>query len=213
MCVQTQEAALYPAILPLLRPRSAPRAAHLLGWHAEGPFLTPAKRGAHASSLLLTAEDGFASFERVYGAPALADSEDWAPDTPAGARIITLAPHAPGALRAIPALARAGVVVSIGHSGAGSDVAGSAAARGARLITHLFNAMPQLHHRDPAIIGLLGASPYLAQDGFNSALLDEAAEARAVSPVAIGEAGPPQSPPPRAPPRAAPREPARVRGE
>lgn len=47
-------------------------------------------------------------------------------------------------------------------STAPTDIASSAMAHGARLITHLFNAMPQLHHRDPSIIGLLGASPHLS---------------------------------------------------
>ncbi len=47
------------------------------------------------------------------------------------------------------------------HSIASTDVATEAVRRGASLITHLFNAMPQLHHRDPSIIGLLGASPHI----------------------------------------------------
>ncbi len=47
------------------------------------------------------------------------------------------------------------------YSVATSAIATTAVRNGARLITHLFNAMPQLHHRDPSIIGLLGASPHL----------------------------------------------------
>ena len=46
------------------------------------------------------------------------------------------------------------------YSMASTEIATAAIQHGARLITHLFNAMPQLHHRDPAIIGLLGASPH-----------------------------------------------------
>ena len=48
------------------------------------------------------------------------------------------------------------------NSIASTGLATAAMQSGARLITHLFNAMPQLHHRDPSIIGLLGASPHLS---------------------------------------------------
>jgi len=64
-------------------------------------------------------------------------------------------------MESIQPLSERGIVFSIGHSIATSKIATEAVLHGARLITHLFNAMPQLHHRDPAIIGLLGAGgPY-----------------------------------------------------
>lgn len=53
------------------------------------------------------------------------------------------------------------------YSIATTDIATQAVQNGAALITHLFNAMPQLHHRDPSIIGLLGASPYLFSPRFH----------------------------------------------
>ncbi|KAK7465438.1 N-acetyl-glucosamine-6-phosphate deacetylase [Stygiomarasmius scandens] len=160
----TQEKSLYPKILHLLRPFSTPTSASLLGWHAEGPFIDMAKRGAHAPSFLVSAPDGVKSFESLYGEENLADDEDWLMNgnTDVGVRIITAAPEVTGVMDAINVLSKKGVLFSIGHSIATSEIATNAVKHGARLITHLFNAMPQLHHRDPSIIGLLGASPHLA---------------------------------------------------
>ncbi|CAE6494007.1 unnamed protein product [Rhizoctonia solani] len=149
--IVTQQRDLYPKLLSLLTPRDTPRGAHLLGWHAEGPFLQPAKRGAHTQSLLLSAPDGISSLEDVYGATALEKHVG-------GVRIVTAAPEIEGILSSVAQLAERGVVVSIGHSIAPTPIATAAIAHGSRLITHLFNAMPQLHHRDPSIIGLLGSS-------------------------------------------------------
>ncbi|MGC5083447.1 N-acetylglucosamine-6-phosphate deacetylase, partial [Escherichia coli] len=64
-------------------------------------------------------------------------------------RQVTLAPELPGALAAVRAFTDAGVVVAVGHTEADYATAGAAFDHGARLLTHAFNAMPGLHHRDP----------------------------------------------------------------
>ncbi|TDL20061.1 Metallo-dependent hydrolase [Rickenella mellea] len=164
----TQEKSMYPKLLSLLRPYSPSGGANLLGWHAEGPFLQLAKRGAHAPPFILSAPDKWHSFEAVYGEHNLAVREDWEMDVASGkscgigVRMITAAPEIDGVMDVIEELTKRGVIVSIGHSIASSDIATRAVQSGARLITHLFNAMPQLHHRDPSIIGLLGASPHIS---------------------------------------------------
>jgi N-acetylglucosamine-6-phosphate deacetylase len=73
--------------------------------------------------------------------------------------LITLAPELDGALPSIPALTNSfNTLISIGHSEASYELAKSAIAAGATMITHLFNAMAPLHHRNPGIFGLLGTS-------------------------------------------------------
>ena len=69
--------------------------------------------------------------------------------------MVTLAPELPGALEAIEDLAAAGVLVSLGHSACSFDIAEKAADAGARLVTHLGNAMGPFGQRRP---GLLGAA-------------------------------------------------------
>ncbi|TFK23162.1 Metallo-dependent hydrolase [Coprinopsis marcescibilis] len=156
----TQEKSFYPKLLQLLRPFSTPKSATLLGWHAEGPFLEYTKRGAHAPPYLVEAPKGFNSFEEVYGKENLIGHKEWYQSQDIAIRMITAAPELPGVLDALQTLTDRGIVVSIGHSNAQTDIAMAAVKRGAKLITHLFNAMPQFHHRDPSIVGLLGASPF-----------------------------------------------------
>ncbi|PFH52140.1 carbohydrate esterase family 9 protein [Amanita thiersii Skay4041] len=162
--VITQEKSLYPKLLQLLRPFATPTSATLLGWHAEGPFINISKRGAHAPPYLLSAPEGIKTFEDVYGVSNMTDAEDWTmsgTNQEVGIRIVTAAPEIEGVMGAIAQLTKRGIIFAVGHSVAKSDIATDSVRQGTRLITHLFNAMPQLHHRDPSIIGLLGASPYL----------------------------------------------------
>jgi len=121
--------------------------ARVLGVHVEGPFLSAARHGAHDPALLRdpTPEAVEALIE---AAPGLL-------------RMHTLAPERPGALAAIRRLVDAGVLVSVGHSDATAEQTEAAADAGARLVTHLFNAMRPLHHREPGVVGQGLADPRL----------------------------------------------------
>lgn len=110
--------------------------AEPLGFNLEGPFIAPARRGAHDPALLRTP----AELD-----PALLDA---ALD---GLRIITIAPELPGALELIGRLAALGVAPSIGHSSATLEEAQAGYAAGGRTTTHLFNAMTGVDHRLPGL--------------------------------------------------------------
>jgi N-acetylglucosamine-6-phosphate deacetylase len=116
------------------------RAAGVLA-HLEGPFLNPRRPGAMdpESVVVPSAEE----VERLLAAGDGCVS------------MMTVAPELPGALEVIAALAGRGVVASLGHSDASYESACAGVRAGARSVTHLFKAMPALHHRHP---GLLGAA-------------------------------------------------------
>jgi N-acetylglucosamine-6-phosphate deacetylase len=138
-------------VLPLLNKRkgNAKKGSEILGAHIEGPFISHEKKGAHNQEIFRTGQGGIDGFDEAYG-PELKKGSD-------AVSIITLAPEIEGVTEVIPELANRGICVSIGHSAATIDVAENAVAKGATLITHLFNAMLPFHHRDPGMIGVLGA--------------------------------------------------------
>ena len=68
-------------------------------------------------------------------------------------RMVTIAPELPGALPLIQTLSQAGVIAAMGHSDANYEQALAGIRAGANHATHLFNAMPPLHHREPGLVG------------------------------------------------------------
>jgi N-acetylglucosamine-6-phosphate deacetylase len=116
---------------------SAPEdGAEPLGFNLEGPFLAPARRGAHDPHALRTPADA--------GAAAIDPLTD-------GLRVVTIAPELPGALDLVRRLATGGTAVSLGHSAATLTEARAGYAAGARTTTHLFNAMSGVDHRAPGL--------------------------------------------------------------
>ena len=130
-------------------PNAPADGAQPLGFNLEGPFLAPARRGAHAEAHLRS--------------PASAPREILEPLVD-GLRLLTLAPELPGAMdligwmaRRLPNLVRGGwldaqgIAVSMGHSAADAEVTWAGYASGARSTTHLFNAMTGVDHQSPGV--------------------------------------------------------------
>lgn len=121
--------------------------ARALGMHVEGPFLSPARRGAHRAELMVDPTP-----QRLERLLAAADG---------AMAMMTLAPERDGALDAIARLVEAGTAVSVGHSDASDAQVTAAADVGATLVTHLFNAQRPMHHRDPGVVGAALSDPRL----------------------------------------------------
>jgi N-acetylglucosamine-6-phosphate deacetylase len=122
------------ALIPAL-----PTGARVLGVHVEGPFISPAWKGAH-NEAWITDPTAEAVAELLSAGRGVL-------------RLVTLAPERPGGMAAVTALAEAGVLVSVGHSDATARQVAEAADHGARMVTHLFNAQRPMHHREPGVVG------------------------------------------------------------
>ncbi|MGH2400210.1 MAG: N-acetylglucosamine-6-phosphate deacetylase, partial [bacterium] len=114
-------------------------APRILGVHIEGPYLNPSYAGAHHPDLLRTPDP--AEFAGLL-------------DSAGGmVRLLTLAPELPGAGRVIDLARGRKIAVAAGHTAATFAEAKSAFDAGVRMVTHVFNAMRPLHHREPGIAG------------------------------------------------------------
>ncbi|GAA2003357.1 N-acetylglucosamine-6-phosphate deacetylase [Microbacterium ulmi] len=119
--------------------------ADILGSHLEGPFLDHARKGAHDESLLHAPTPD--AVERLLTAGR------------GTVRQVTIAPELPGGLDAVRSIVAAGAAAAVGHTSA--DYAQTVAAfdAGATILTHAFNAMPGLHHRDPGPVAAATSDP------------------------------------------------------
>ena len=130
---------LHDAVAAIASAHGSEPGATILGIHLEGPFLNPQMAGAQNPHWMR--------------APSVAELDALQAAAGGLIRLITLAPEIDGALPFIAAARQRGIAISIGHTAATGACVGDAIAAGATHVTHLFNAMRPLHHREPGPIG------------------------------------------------------------
>lgn len=114
--------------------------ARMIGIHLEGPFLNPSRRGAQKDEHIRC--------------PDMGEVQEYLKAGNGLIKMMTIAPELPGALEVIKYLKSQGIIVSLGHSEAAYEQIVEACAAGLQHVTHTFNAMAGLHHRD---VGTAGA--------------------------------------------------------
>ncbi len=113
--------------------------ADIVGIHLEGPFLNPVRCGAQpAERMRLPVQEELDAYLN------LSDNQ---------VRLLTIAPELPGAMELIRYACERGVTISIGHSDANYEQVRAAVQAGTSHVTHLFNGMRPLHHREPGVAG------------------------------------------------------------
>lgn len=135
---------LLPIFSTIPELKEDPSQARVVGINMEGPFLDPAKKGAHVESMIIDPQiDFFRECNKMAGGMI---------------KLITLSPNEPGSEEFINTL-KDEVYISIGHTTADYDCTMKAIKAGAHHITHLYNAMPAFGHREPGVIGAAFDSP------------------------------------------------------
>lgn len=124
--------------------------AEALGFHLEGPFINPERRGAFDASWLRP--------------PDAAAYRELAAAAPGHVRLVTLAPELPGAEELIASVLESGAVPAMGHTDADDETARRAVCCGVRHVTHTFNAMRPFAHRDPGCLGVVFTEPSLTAE-------------------------------------------------
>lgn len=136
---------VYEKVLPVYKANRSRVQTDSLGAHCEGPFINLQKKGCHPPETFVDAKGGYSDITGVYGEESLLEY----------VAIVTAAPEIGGILDIIPLLKQKNITVSIGHTTANYNTGLQAIENGATMITHLYNAMPQPHHRDVGVVGLI----------------------------------------------------------
>jgi N-acetylglucosamine-6-phosphate deacetylase len=113
--------------------------AELLGIHVEGPFVNPKMAGAQPVQHIID--------------PDLSLLKKWQELAEDQIKLVTMAPEQLGGLEMVEYLAANGIVASVGHSDATFAEVNQAMGAGVNHVTHLFNQMKGLHHREPGVVG------------------------------------------------------------